>query len=70
MLAIIHEMRSRHLPFLNGVFMTLNFGVSSLMLMMVGVLADKLGLNITYYIANFLAFLAIPLAFLIPRKKF
>jgi FSR family fosmidomycin resistance protein-like MFS transporter len=69
MLAVIHELESRHLPFLNGIFMTLNFGVSSLMLMVVGILSDAIGLHITYQIANLLALLAIPVAFFIPRKK-
>ncbi len=69
MLTVIHELDSEHLPFLNGIFMTLNFGVSSLMLLLVGVLADTIGLENTFLIANLLAVLAIPLAFIIPKIK-
>jgi len=69
MLAVIHELESQHLPFLNGIFMTLNFGVSSVMLLLVGVFSDAFGLEITYRIVNYVALLAIPVAFFIPKKK-
>ncbi|MDX2443907.1 MAG: MFS transporter [Bacteroidales bacterium] len=69
MLAIVQELDTKHLAFVNGIFMTISFGLSSIMLLLVGVMADNFGLDNAYTISAFLAMLAIPFAFLLPKKK-
>ena len=59
LMAIIHEIKTDHLPFVNGVYMTINFFISSLMVLVVGFLGDKIGLELTYTYASFFAILAI-----------
>lgn len=66
-LAIIHNLKTSHLPFLNGVYMMINFFISSLLTMGVGALSDKIGLDKTYTIAALLAFPAIIFAFFVPK---
>ncbi len=69
MLAIVQELDTKHLAFVNGIFMTISFGLGSLMLLLVGFLSDKFGLDITYLISSFVALLAIPFALMLPKKK-
>jgi FSR family fosmidomycin resistance protein-like MFS transporter len=68
-LAIIHDLDTDHLPFVNGVYMGLNFFISSLMTMGVGALSDRIGLDKTYSIAAFISFAAIFFAMRIPSSK-
>lgn len=68
-LAVIHELKTPHLPFVNGVYMMINFFISSVITMAVGALSDRIGLDRTYTIAAFLAFPSIIFAFFIPRKE-
>ncbi len=69
MLAILQEMDTKHLAFVNGIFMTISFGLSSIMLLLVGIMADNFGLDTTYTISAVVALFAIPFAFLLPKKK-
>ncbi len=69
MLAIIHELDTKHLAFVNSIYMTINFFLNSLMLLMVGIFSDKFGMDITYKYAGYAAFLAIPFALMLPKKK-
>ena len=59
MLAVIHELDTDNLPFVNGVYMTINFLISSLCLLMVGWVSDHIGLLLTFKITAGLAFGAI-----------
>ncbi len=68
-LAVIHDLETDHLPFVNGVYMMINFFVSSVMTLFVGILSDRLGMDITYTISAFMAFGAIIFAFKIPARK-
>lgn len=68
-LAIIHELKTKHLPFVNGVYMMINFFISSVMTMAVGALSDKIGLDKTYTIAALMAFPAIIFSFMVPKKE-
>jgi len=69
MLAIIHELKTKHLAFVNGIYMTIQFGFSSLMLLLVGISSDHLGMETTYIISGIVAALSIPFAFMLPKKK-
>ncbi len=69
MLAVIHDLKTDHLPFVNGVYMMINFFISSVMIMVVGRLSDKIGLDKTFIIAALFAFPAIIFSLLIPSKE-
>jgi len=68
-LAIVHELDTEHTAFVNSIYMTINFVMSSLMLLLVGVFADHIGLDLTYKISAGIAFIAIFFAFRVPGKK-
>lgn len=69
-LAVIHNLDTKHLPFVNGVYMTINFFINSIMTLAVGGLSDWIGMDKTYLIAALLAFPSIIFAFMVPEKKF
>lgn len=51
MLAIVHEMESSNLAFLNSIYMTITFFINSVMVVLMGWLADRFGLEIIYFAA-------------------
>ena len=69
MLAIVQEIDTEHRAFVNGIYMTISFALSSLMLLLVGFLSDHFGMDLTYQISSFTALLAIPFAMMLPKKK-
>ncbi len=62
MLSVIHELETKMPIFVNSVYMTINFSISSVVVLAMGVFGDKLGLDTTYDIAAVMAFFAIPFA--------
>jgi len=62
MLSVIHEVQTDMPTFINSVYMTINFSISSIVVLAMGIFGDKLGLDTTYKIAALLAYLAIPFA--------
>lgn len=68
-LAIVHELDTDHTAFVNSIYMTINFVMSSLMLLLVGISADHFGLELTYKLAAGIAFIAIFFASRVPKKK-
>lgn len=57
-----------HMPtFINSIYMSVNFGVSSVVVFAVGMLGDKFGLPVTYIICNLLAIGCIPAACLLTK---
>ena len=62
MLSVIHEVETKMPTFINSVYMTINFSISSIVVLAMGVFGDRVGLDITYNIAAILAFCAIPFA--------
>ena len=48
LLALVHDIKSKRMSFINSIFMTLNFVLSSLMVLVVGAAADRIGLDLTY----------------------
>ncbi|MGD2034890.1 MAG: MFS transporter [Bacteroidales bacterium] len=67
-LAIIHEQKTRHLPFINGLYMTSNFLISSLSTLITGYFLDKLGNETTFRISALIAILTIPVVLLYREK--
>jgi MFS transporter, FSR family, fosmidomycin resistance protein len=68
-LAIVQDQATGRPAFFNGIYMTISFAFSSLMVLLVGFLGDKFGLDITMKITCALAFFAVPFVFLFPEKK-
>ena len=66
MLAVVQDIETSHRFFLNSIYMTISFVVGSLMVLAVGFLADKFGLDFTYVFA---ALFALPSAFFAWRIK-
>ena len=67
-LAIVHELETERLAFVNGVYMTINFTMSSLMVLLVGIASDAFGINFTYKASAFVGFIAIGFVFFLPGK--
>ncbi|MCK4640936.1 MAG: MFS transporter [Candidatus Marinimicrobia bacterium] len=60
MLALVHDHDTEHMSFINGIYMTISFILGSIMVLFVGLAADKFGLDLTYKIAAFVALFSIP----------
>jgi MFS transporter, FSR family, fosmidomycin resistance protein len=69
LLAIIQDVRSDSPSFLNGIYMTLNFIISSGMALLVGGLADAFGLYKTFMVCTFLAVFAFPFILRLKDKE-
>ncbi len=67
LLAWVQDTSSGMPTFMNSIYMSINFGVSSLMVFVVGYLGDGYGLKSTYIITTFIALLAIPMISLLSR---
>jgi len=62
MLSVIHEVETKMPTFINSVYMTINFSISSIVVFAMGFFGDRMGLHVTYEIAAVMAFFAIPFA--------
>jgi FSR family fosmidomycin resistance protein-like MFS transporter len=67
-LAIIHELETEHLPFVNGIYMTGNFLISALATLIIGYGFDNIGYEISFKFAAILAVVTIPIVYLIPKN--
>lgn len=70
LLALVQDTDSDHPSFVNGIYMTINFGVSSLMVLLIGFLGDRLGLIITYRFCAVISIASIPFILLLSNKKY
>ncbi|MBE9466741.1 MAG: MFS transporter [Bacteroidetes bacterium] len=69
LLALITSIDVERPAFINGVYMTTSFIVNSITIMLIGVLADKYGLEFTYRIISIIGFGAFPFVLLLARQK-
>jgi FSR family fosmidomycin resistance protein-like MFS transporter len=69
LMASIQETESHMPTFMNSMYMFINFGISSVMVFVVGLTGDWIGLELTYIFAAVFALGTIPLAFLLERFK-
>lgn len=69
LLAVVQDTGSDHPSFMNGVYMTIMFGISSLMTLLVGNLVDTVGFDLTYRMAVFISAAALPFIFFIPENR-
>ncbi len=68
-LALVQEMSRDRPAFSNGVYMTINFLVSSLAALVIGFFSDIIGLRTSFQIAAVLALGGIPAVLMLPRYK-
>lgn len=62
MLSIVHELQTDMPIFINSIYMTINFTISSFVVLLIGIFGDNIGLETTYFFAAILAYIAIPFA--------
>lgn len=53
----------------NGVYMALNFIISSITILVIGLIGDNVGLRVAFYISAFLMFAGAPFVFMLPKSK-
>jgi len=63
MLSVIHELDTKMPTFINSVYMSINFSISSIVVLFMGAFGDMIGLDATYEIAAIMAFIAVAFAF-------
>ncbi|MBD3306207.1 MFS transporter [candidate division KSB3 bacterium] len=68
MLAIVQESKSDRPAYVNGIYMMINFVVSSSVTIGIGVLSDWIGLESTFWLSTLWFFGTIPCLFLLPGK--
>ena len=68
MIAMVLEIDKEHQSFLNGVFMTLSFVVTSATTFLVGILSDLTDLQSTFKLTSYIGFAAIPVMFLLNKR--
>ena len=69
LLALFQETNTDRPAFVNGIYMSINFVINSLMILLVGVSGDYLGLDLTYQISALLAILSIPFVYFLPNLE-
>ena len=67
LLALVQDTDSEHPAFINGIYMTISFGVSSLMVLLIGFMGDYWGLIATYRFCAIISIASIP--FILMLKK-
>ena len=69
-LALVQDTNTQRPAFVNGIYMTINFMLSSLMVLAVGILGDNIGLDRTMEIFAILAFFSVPFVFIIKKDNY
>ena len=69
LLALVQDIPSERPAFMNGIYMTINFFVGSLGAVLIGFIGDNMGLEKTFYLAAFMALIAIPFLLKLPKGK-
>lgn len=67
LMASVQDTHSYMPTFMNSIYMSINFGVSSIIVFAVGLLGDNFGLETTYIVCNVLAIASISMAFLLTK---
>jgi hypothetical protein len=67
-LALLQELDSDRPAFINSIFMTINFFLGAIGIILVGFLGDTIGLENTYRVSVVLAVLAVPFVLKLKEK--
>ena len=70
LLSLFQDINSKRPAFVNSIYMTINFMVNAFIVFLVGILGDYIGLDLTFEISAYIAFLAIPIIYLLPKNSF
>jgi FSR family fosmidomycin resistance protein-like MFS transporter len=68
LMAMVQENFPHQRAMANGMYMMINFVVRSIVIILVGALADRIGLRSVFTASAFFSFLTIPFIFLLPRR--
>jgi FSR family fosmidomycin resistance protein-like MFS transporter len=68
LLAIVNDVDSEHPALMNGIFMTINFLISSIAVVAVGFMGDFFGLENAYFLSPLLGLLALPFILKLPSR--
>lgn len=68
LMATVQDTNSHMPTFMNSIYMTINFGISSIIVFSVGMLGDQFGLESTYLICNIFAIGCIPAAYFLTKN--
>ncbi len=69
LLALVQDGKTSHPAFINGVYMTINFLATSLMVLLTGLLMDSITFELTYWISAFMALAAVPFILMLPKVE-
>jgi FSR family fosmidomycin resistance protein-like MFS transporter len=70
LLAIVNDTNSDYPAYVNSIYMMINFVTNSLMILGLGVLSDKIGLENTYRVAAALSLGTVPCTLVLPGKLY
>ncbi len=59
-LSVVNDVKTKHLTFINGLYITINFLLNAVMVMIMGWIADRIGLNMAFLISVAIGMGAIP----------
>lgn len=65
LLALVQDRSIERPSLINGIYLTISFTASSVTILFVGMIADKIGLEQTFRIASLIAFAAVPFALML-----
>jgi FSR family fosmidomycin resistance protein-like MFS transporter len=68
-LALVHDIPTEMPTFLNSLYMMISFGISSFVVLLMGVIGDHYSLQISYEVAAGLAYGTIPFALMLSRVR-
>lgn len=69
LLALVQDTDSEHPAFVNGIYMTINFALGSLLVLLIGILGDNIGLQNTYKICATISIGSVPFVIMLPNQK-
>ncbi|MDY6915816.1 MAG: MFS transporter [Candidatus Cloacimonadota bacterium] len=69
LLALVQDTDSEHPAFVNGIYMTINFALGSLLVLLIGILGDSIGLEDTYKICATISLGSIPFVLMLPNPN-
>ena len=67
LLAFFQDTNTKRPAFVNGIYMSINFVINALIVLLVGISGDYMGLELTFEIATYIALLAIPIIYYLPK---
>ncbi len=67
LLAYFQDLNSNQPALVNSIYMTINFVINALVVMLIGFSGDSIGLELTFKISTVIALLAVPIIYLLPK---